>query len=261
MGLFRGKTLLEYYDVTIEELTELVERNGSLRSPIYGYVAEYKLRRWLEDRGIEYIGKSDDHDRKNKGDLIVRYREQDFVLESKSLQTESVRGVSDPATKDAHWFGTFQCDASDKRTIKLANGHSVTTTSLQYGEFDVVAVNLFAFGGEWSFVFALNEDLLWSDDKKIKDPVDRTYLIKTTQPVCWPQKPPFTDDPKPLLDAIIERRKTSPARIFCVDTSREIVRITPHPLLIRERKRRAIPARPRKKKAATPEPLFPDVKQ
>jgi hypothetical protein len=259
VSVFGGKNIIDFYDISVDELTTLAEDNGNLRGMVFGYVAEYKLRRWLEARGIEYIGKSKDHDRKNKGDLIVRYEGQQFVFESKSLQTHSAKGIGVLDEKETHWHGTYQVDASDCRATTLITGRTVTTTSIQYGEFHIVSVNLFAFGNEWRFVFAKNEDLLWTDDENIPAE-DRPYLIKTQQAVTWPPKPPYYTDPAPLLKQIIDRRKTSTERIYCVDTTREVVRITPHPLLIKERKSkkpRTTRKRPSKKKTAASELALP----
>ena len=42
------ETILDRWDVTPEELTELVEKNPSLRGMILGYLAELKLEKlWL----------------------------------------------------------------------------------------------------------------------------------------------------------------------------------------------------------------------
>lgn len=257
--MFGGKNILDFYDISVDELTKLAEDNGNLRGPILGYVAEYKLRRWLEARGIEYVGKSRDHDRKKKGDLIVRYKGQEFIFESKSLQTHSVKGIGVIDEKETHWYGTYQVDASDCHSTTLVTNRKVITTCIQYGGFDLVSVNLFAFGNEWRFVFAKNEELLWTPDADVPDE-DRPYLIMSTQPVTWPPKPPYYTDPAPLLDEIIERRKTNAERIYCVDTTREMVRIARHPLMIKERKSkkpRTTRKRPSKKKTAAPELALP----
>jgi hypothetical protein len=44
------------------------------------------------------------------------------------------------------WQGKAQVDASDSRTISLPDGSTMKTTCLLRGEFDILAVNCFAFG-------------------------------------------------------------------------------------------------------------------
>jgi hypothetical protein len=145
----KKKNILERWDITIEELTELVDSNGSLRGIMQGYIAERKLRQQLDDEGrVKYLGKHDDHDRKKKGDLQVEYRATEFDLEVKSLQTKQNR--YDAATKT--WHGKAQVDGSDRRIVTLPDDSKLETTNLIYNEFDILAVSVFTFENEWKFV-------------------------------------------------------------------------------------------------------------
>lgn len=86
------ESILQRWDVTVEELIQVVEQNPSLRGMILGYLAELKLEKlWLRREGISDISKHDDHDRKKKGDRVVLYKGKEFIFESKSLQTNSIR--------------------------------------------------------------------------------------------------------------------------------------------------------------------------
>lgn len=196
-------TILDRWDLTAKELTLAIDENPSLRGMLFGYVAEYKLRSmWFIGRsGVTEHVKHDDHDRKKKGDLVVTYKKHIFIIESKSLQTNSVRKES------GVWSGKAQCDASDRRTVTLANGSTIETTCLLAGEFDILAVNLFAFENRWRFVFAKNRDLPRSTYRKYS-PAQQAELLASLVPVCWPPKPPFSEDPFSLMDEMI---KTSPS--------------------------------------------------
>lgn len=67
-------SILERWDITPEELTEVIDQNPSLRDMILGYLAELKLEKlWLSGQGITDVTKHDDHDRQKKGDRVVRY--------------------------------------------------------------------------------------------------------------------------------------------------------------------------------------------
>lgn len=150
------------------------------------------------------IYKPDDHNRKRKGDLYIKYKGKEFRIEVKSLQTNDVQNLGGD-----NWVGKYQCDASDSREIGLPNGHVVKTTSLLVGEFDVVAVGLYQFGNTWRFAFAKNEELPRSKERKATkksssiSAEDANYLIKGTLPITWPLKSPYTDDLFSLLDSML----------------------------------------------------------
>lgn len=194
------KTVLDRWQISAEELTKIVNDNPSLRGFIFGYVSEYKARTYFDGHtGIENLMKYDDHDRTSKGDISFRYKGREFRIEAKSLQTNSVIQVGDD-----EWSGKFQCDASDRREILLPNGHTVNTTCLAVGEFDIVAVSLYAFGDQWRFAFAKNSDLPHPGARSRNVAVeDREYLIKTLIDISWPLQPPFTTDIYSLLDEMV----------------------------------------------------------
>ena len=138
-----------------DRLTKIVTDNPSLRGFLFGYVSEYKARTYFDGHeSITDLKKYDDHDRTSKGDISFHYKGKEFRIEAKSLQTNSVINLGEDS-----WAGKFQCDASDRREISLPNGHTVNTTCLAVGEFDIVAVSLYAFGDQWRFGFAKNSDL------------------------------------------------------------------------------------------------------
>lgn len=194
-------TILERWQITAEELTEIVDANPSMRGNMFGYVAEMKLRKmWFSGERVTHVVKYDDHNRKKKGDLVITYRGYSFIVESKSLQTNSVKRIGDKL------IATSQCDASDKRTITLPDGSSLTTTNLLTGEFDLLAINVFAFHDRWEFLFAKNSDLPRSRHKRYT-PEQRAHLLATSIPVAYPPEPPLSAEPFALLDEIINERE------------------------------------------------------
>ena len=196
----RAGTILERWQVTAEEMTEIVDANPSLRGMILGYLVEVKLRYlWFTRPQIQDLKKYDDHDRAKKGDLVVTYKAQRFIIEAKSLQTNTVQREGNV------WTGKVQCDASDRRKITLPNGSKIETTCLLVGEFDLLAVNLFAFENQWRFIFAKNKDLPKSQFQKYTR-TQRKYLLATLIDVSWPPKPPFREEPYSLLDEMIQER-------------------------------------------------------
>jgi hypothetical protein len=193
------QTILDRWTITPEELTVAIDENPSLRGMLFGYVAEYKLRKlWFEDRPeVTHFVKHDDHNRKKKGDLVITYKGREFVIESKSLQTNTI-------TKQGNTYsGKAQCDASDRRKVTFKDGSTLETTCLLEGEFDILAINCFAFKGEWLFTFCKNCDLPRSTYGKYTD-VQRNALLASLVPTTWPSQPPFRDEPFSLLDELIE---------------------------------------------------------
>ena len=194
------ETILDRWDMTPEELTELVEKNPSLRGMILGYLAELKLEKlWLSGDNVSEVIKHDDHDRKKKGDRVIRYKGPEFIFESKSLQSAMIEKTEEG------WIGKAQVDASDRREIVLPDNSRVTTTCLLKGEFDILAVNVFAFEEKWRFVFAKNSVLPTSSYRKYT-PYQRQHLLATLVTVSWPPRPPFSDEPFTLMNEIIQKR-------------------------------------------------------
>lgn len=195
-----SKSILERWDITPDELTEVVDKNPSLRGMILGYLAELKLEKlWLAGDDVSNVTKHDDHNRKKKGDRVVHYRGHEFIFESKSLQTAMNRRT------EQGWTGKAQVDASDRRTVTLPDGNTISTTCLLKGEFDILAVNVFAFHDKWRFVFAKNTDLPSSRYKRYTD-YQRRHLLATLVEVHWPPKPPFRMEPFTLMNEIIQNR-------------------------------------------------------
>jgi len=198
------KTILKRWDITAEELTAAIDANPSLRGMLLGYVAEFHLLKiWFQGRrNVSHFIKYDDHDRKKKGDLVVTYKKHPFKIECKSLQTNSIQRVENI------FVGKAQCDASDRRTVTFADGSTLETTCLLAGEFDLLAVNLFAFENKWRFTFAKNSDLPRSTYRQYTEE-QRSQLLASLVPVSWPPQPPFRDEPFKLLGEIIKTSSAS----------------------------------------------------
>ncbi|MDC9591290.1 hypothetical protein PSI23_18855 [Xenorhabdus sp. XENO-10] len=195
------KTILDRLEITEDELTDIVDRNPSLRGMILGYVAEEKFHElFLEDDRVSEVSKDDDHDRNKKGDRNFLYKGKKFTVEVKSLQTAMCK-----KNEDGSYSGKAQVDGSDRRIVKFPDGSELNTTLLLKGEFDLLAVNCFAFDGSWKFAFAKNSELPTSRYKKYTEE-QRKQLIASLVPVTWPPEPPFYEDPFPLLEDLISNK-------------------------------------------------------
>lgn len=201
----------ERYHITIEEFTEVVDSNPSLRSFVSGYVAEHALEKTLPDLLLQNFpdaelgDKPDDHDREEKGDAILIIKrggkKYKIVFESKSLQTNSVKKTETGFTAVA------QVDASDKRTVEI-RGEEYETTCLLFGEFDILAVPLFGFFGRWEFAFALNSELEHTIYHTVPEHF-REDLIKSSQRVNFPLEKPYTFDVQDVVERHISENEST----------------------------------------------------
>ena len=199
------KTILERWEISEKEFTELIDENPSLRGINLGYIAEKKFQdMFLNNPEITASSKDDDHDRTRKGDRRIKYKGYEFVIEVKSLQTNTCKHLGND-----RWEGKSQVDGSDRRIVKFDDGTELNTTLLLRGEFDLLAVNCFAFGEKWRFSFIKNSDLPISSYKKYSEE-QRKRLIASLVTVTWPPKFPFTDNLFEVLDELVlERRNMS----------------------------------------------------
>ncbi len=194
------QSLLTAWDITAEELSEIVFENPSMRGLMFGFVAEYKLKKmWLLRPEITKLVRPPAHDRKQKCDFRFEYKGIGVKVEVKCLDTPKVQAVGDG------YEGTFQCNASDTTPVELPNGQMLNTNCLVVGRFDLLAVCLFAFGNVWRFAFALNEDLERSTSKKYTAE-QQAYLLKSSMKITLPLQPPFADEPFGLLDRLLAQR-------------------------------------------------------
>lgn len=199
-------SVLDRWMLSEPELTELIDSNPSLRGMVLGYAAEVKFRRMYLNRTDIKSTKDDDHNRKKKGDRRLLYKGKELVVEVKSLQTNMVK--HDEVTGE--WSGKSQVDGSDRRIVKFNDGTELNTTLLLRGEFDILAVNCFAFGDTWRFVFALNRDLATSTWRNYSAE-QRKNLIASLQKITWPPKAPFTDDFDDILERAWKLKETGPS--------------------------------------------------
>lgn len=184
--------------VTPEELVEAIKRAPSLRGMILGYIAEEMFEKHVlhKIRGASDVRKHDDHDRSvNKSDRDFVYRGRRYSIQLKSIQTNSIKYRSDSGRLEAD----VQNDGSDRRTVHLPNGHSLETTNYVIGDYDILAVPLFPFTGNWTFAYKRNRDCRLTTSSKYAEG-DRKYLLSTMERISYPLSSDWTDDLLTLLD-------------------------------------------------------------
>lgn len=164
-----------------ESLVEVIRTAPSVRGMVYGNVSEVQLAKWLVSSGIPSSDQQRDDDHlKTKADRTIIWKGKQYTIQVKSLQTNSIREVG-----EGQFTAKIQCDASDRRRIKLPSGNIVNTTCYASGEFDILAVALQPFTGSWEFVFMKNSDLSLTTYNKYSDE-DRKYLLKTLVDIEYP---------------------------------------------------------------------------
>jgi hypothetical protein len=190
---------LSTWGMSLEDVDAIISDNPSLRGMLFGYFAEHMLTRELSARYSELLvdaGKPADHDRSNKGDRLYRYGGFGVRIECKSLKTSTLQYDETGAPVSAK----VQCDASDCRDVVMGDGSTVRTTCLKVGEFDIVAVNMFAMFDEWRFAYAANRELPRTLSPKYT-PEQRKELLATSVDITAELAAPFTWD----LGALVAR--------------------------------------------------------
>lgn len=177
-----------------ETVFGVIRDNPSLRGFVYGYVSEMEFERnYLKSRkSIEGFSKDDDHE-KTKSDRTVIFKGKRVTIQVKSIQTNSIE------LEGGVFTAKVQNDASDRRKVKLPGGSVVETTCYVVGEYDILAVSLHPFTGEWRYAFKENSKLKRTTSKKYT-PKQQRYLLATLEAISFPLDPSWTED----FDAILE---------------------------------------------------------
>jgi len=165
------------------DLIQAIKRAPSLRGMILGYIAEEMFARHvLSDKRFSDVRKHDDHDRTlNKADRDFMYKGKRFSIQLKSVQTNTIGWNEDLGCLTAK----VQNDGSDKRDVQLPNGEVVSTTNYRIGDYDIMAVPLFPFTGEWNFAYLKNSDCRLTESAKYTES-QRRYLLATTEKLYFP---------------------------------------------------------------------------
>lgn len=181
----RVANIFDEWQISPEELTDLIQRQPSLRSMLIGHVGRFQLKRLLS-RHVTSIEEQDNHNRERRGSITVRYRNKRISIRSCTVQSNSIR-KRDNITK-----ASFQCDGSDRRPVKVGS-ETVETTCVLSTDFDVVGVSLYPICKRWEFAFAATKDMNKTKSKTI--PVAQRGLFLATQhPISYPVEAPYTTD-------------------------------------------------------------------
>jgi hypothetical protein len=88
----------------------------------------------------------------------------------------------------------------------LPNGVGIETSRILVTSFDVVAVCLFAAEKEWTFAFALSEDLARATTRGVSEEGAK-YLLATTHKINFPIAHPYSRDFRQVFDRAIKSQK------------------------------------------------------
>jgi len=183
-----------------ETVIKVLEETPSVRGMVYGNFAEAMFADYLIELGVPVEDQSRDDDHaKTKADRTFTRAGRSYTVQLKSMQTGSIKQLDDGTFK-----AKIQCDASDKRPVDLPNGHRISTTCYVADEFDILAVPLQPFLGEWHYAFRLNETLPRSTYRGYSEE-DRPFLLATLVPITWPLGDEWSTDLFDLLDVAADR--------------------------------------------------------
>jgi len=189
------------WGLSLNDLEAMIAENPHVYAPISGFLAEYKCRQLhlTTNAKISQVVRPSGYDKAQKGDFSFLYKNEPIRLEIKSLDGPHVRHL-----EADRWTGTFQCNASDARTVTLPNCHKVHTNCIVSGGWDILAVNLYTFGNHWRFAFARQRDLPRASTMYKEE--DRPYLLASSMSISLPLTAPYTSNLVALLDEIVRER-------------------------------------------------------
>ena len=194
----RGGAIID--SVLPADLISLSRRTPSLRGMVLGYLAEEMFERHLL-RNYAFIrpGDIDPHDdndaRLNKSDRTIRRGGRLYRVQLKPIQTNSIRRNLETGRLQAN----VQNEASDSRTVALPNGNSVSTSCYARGDYDILAVALFPFSGDWSYAYMRNSDCRRTTNRRYSAK-DSAHLLAATEIITWPLSEGWRTDFAELLD-------------------------------------------------------------
>lgn len=196
----RARVLDIIDSISPEQLVQSIKRAPSLRGMILGYIAEEMFEVYVRKtypKLVEAnIERHDDHDRRfNKSDRTIAHAGRIYRIQLKSIQTNSIKRCLTSGRLRAD----VQNDASDRRSVTFADGSTLETTCYLRGDYDILAVPLFPFTGNWTFAYKRNIDCRSSmSDKYTK--AQRDQLLATTEILEWPLSDGWSDNLYDLLD-------------------------------------------------------------
>jgi len=196
----RNRVITIIDSVSPEDLVTSIKRAPSLRGMILGYIAEEMFEKYVPQT-YDFINSNDieahdDHDRRfNKSDRTIRVNQRLYRIQLKSIQTNSIKRNMETGLLQAD----VQNDASDSRSILLPTGNNVITTCYAKGDYDILAVPLFPFTGEWVYAYKRNIDCRPTTSKKYSTE-DSEYLLSTTEIITWPLTEEWHSNLSDLLD-------------------------------------------------------------
>lgn len=192
----RARVVTIIDSIPAEDLIHAIKRAPSLRGMMLGYVAEEMFLKHLrENIAVSDLRQHDDHDRAvNKADVDFLIGARRVSVQLKSIQTNSICFRSDLDALHAN----VQNDGSDKREVTLEGNERVVTTNYRVGDYDVLAVPLFPFTGQWTFAYKLNRDCRRTTSAKYTANQQR-QLLSTTEEITFPLSENWSTD----LEAIV----------------------------------------------------------
>ena len=199
------KNILDEFKITSWDLTNLTTNNPSLKGFLMGYVSELQLqKKFFPDTDLDYSQtyKPLDSNRLKRCDLATQYKNREFLIECKSLVTDSIffNELTDS------WETKFACKASCKRNVTFPDGTVQNSSSYLFGTFDILAINLFCLNNTFDYVFIKNSSLPKNKNPRYTE-YQRNCLINSYNPLIISGnkvKSPFYNDPKIIMDQILE---------------------------------------------------------
>lgn len=208
--------LTERYNLSLDELSEMIDMYRPLKSSFDGHVSEYIfVKEYVKPfKRITDYYKPDSQSRSDKGDLTVTFDGIPIKIE---LKTILAGFVADPSRnprqittlEGTHWRGRFKTRTSSARVVTFSDGSKHKTFCVPRSQVDVYGVCVRPFTGKWEYMYCLTADMPGCSTPELT-PLQKHELLKPDQFVQWPPVDPWTDSLETILERAVAQKKNAP---------------------------------------------------
>jgi hypothetical protein len=207
--------ITEKYNISLEELTELIEDNSHVKAFMGGQFSEFHFRKLIKTHpDVTHWYKPSDNDASDKGDVVVTYKDVSIALEVKTVRTSSSpKGKGFRVKTDLFgttWHGHFQIRGSRSHTLDFLDGSKTRTYNVKRGQYDIIVVCVYPFTGKYEYMYCLEKNIpsLTPSDKTT--PLQASELLKGHMKIQWPPNEAiWTTDLSEILEQAYQHKVQS----------------------------------------------------
>lgn len=205
----------ERYNLTLNEISEIVDMYRPLRASFDGHVSEFIfVKQYIKTCSrITEFHKPDNQDRSEKGDVTVVFDGVSLKIELKTILSGNRKTLKrNPhqvnTVEGSYWRGRFKTRTSSYKTITFSDGSQLNTLCVPRKQVDVFGVCVRPMTGKWEYMYCTTTDLPGTENKEFT-PLQQQELLKPEMYVQWPPVFPWTDSLESALERAAAQKKNA----------------------------------------------------